>query len=139
MTADGEDHISPDKLNCLSKSSESQYIPSLRWSHVVFQLCATELLIGRGGKKKAPNLQGISIPWHQMTDAKRSFLSPTDRFSLPNKVDVVLELETHSLLPMGPMWVLSCLLSLVFTVKAYLSKTRISKFHTAYLPFCFGQ
>lgn len=56
------------------------------------------------GGKQAPNLQGISIPWHQMTDAKRGFLSPTKTFSLPNKADAVLEPETHSLLPTGPMW-----------------------------------
>lgn len=104
MTADGEDHISPDKLNCLSKSSESQYIPSLCWSHVVFQVCATELLIQSRGRKASPKSSKESIPWHQMTDAKRSFLSPTDAFSLPNKVDALLELETHSLLPIGPMW-----------------------------------
>lgn len=35
MTADGDDHISPDKLNCLSKSSEIQYNPFLLKSHVV--------------------------------------------------------------------------------------------------------
>lgn len=99
MTADGEDHISPDKLNCLSKSSESQYIPSLCWSHVVFQACATELLIGRG-RKASPK---SSRDKYQMTDAKRGFLSPTDTFVLFAKVDAVLELETHSLLPIGPM------------------------------------
>lgn len=50
MTADGDDHISPDKLNCLSKSSESQYNPSFLRSHVVLQPCACELVIcGEGG------------------------------------------------------------------------------------------
>lgn len=59
MTGDGDDHISPDKLNCSSKSSESQYNPSLLRSPVVLQLCATELVIGGKGKKDAPDLQGI--------------------------------------------------------------------------------
>lgn len=99
MTADGEDHISPDKLNCLSKSSESQYISSLLWSHVVLQLCATELLIGRRGKRRKPHI----FKGH-LTDDKGSLLSLIDSFSLPNGVDVVLELETHALLPIGPRW-----------------------------------
>jgi len=53
-------------------------------------------LLVEGGKKKAQIFKGY------LTDAKRSFLSPTDSFSLPNKVDVVLELETYSFLPIGP-------------------------------------
>lgn len=71
VTADGEDHISPDKLNCLSKSSESQYIPSLLWSQVVFQLCATELLIGRGGKEESPR------------SSRDTWLMPKEVFFLP--------------------------------------------------------
>lgn len=68
MTADGDDHILPDKLNCFSKSSGSQYSPSLLRSHVVLQPCTPLNLVfmyvraggGEGGGHKAQiNLQGI--------------------------------------------------------------------------------
>lgn len=68
MTSDGDDHILPDKLNYFSKSSESQYSPSLLGSHVALQPCTPLNLVFmcvlgagvRGGASKAKiNLQGI--------------------------------------------------------------------------------
>lgn len=46
-----------------------------------------------------------------LTDAKKSFPSPTGSFPLPKRADVVLELETHSLFPIVPTWglYLTCL------------------------------
>lgn len=64
MTADGDDHILPDKLNYFSKSSESQYSPSLLGSHVVLQPCTPLNLVfmcvwwgvgGLGGVEQSQN------------------------------------------------------------------------------------
>lgn len=94
MTADGDDHISPDKLNCLSKSSESQYNPSFLGSHVVLQPRATELVIGRGGQSSKPQ-----ILREYLTDAKKSFPSPMDR-----QTKLLSQSLKHILLPIGPTW-----------------------------------
>lgn len=105
MRAAGDDHISPNKLNCLSKSSEIQYNPFSLGSPVVFWPSATECVVGENRKRKAPQ-----IFWEYLTDALKSFLSPIDSFSFPVRTDVVLESEAHSLLQV-PIWgLLSCLI-----------------------------
>lgn len=124
MTADGDDHISPDKLNCLSKSSESQYNPSFLRSHVVLHptLCLWTCYLWGGGcwRRQTPNLQGI-LTWLMSKKvsfchgcflfAKRSWccLRAWNTFSPPQRSYTASS---------------SCLCPLVFTMKAYLSKVR---------------
>lgn len=105
MTADGEDHISPTnpiawvnqvKVNTTPPSSSFMWSPTLhhwtcRWQQ---------------GERRRPQ-----IFREYLTDAQRSFLSPIDSFSLPNRADV-REPETQSLLPRGPTWGLTSPVSL---------------------------
>lgn len=133
MTADGDDHISPDKLNCLSKSSESQYNPSLLGSHVVLQPCASELVIcgeegGGGGKPQ--------IFREYLTDVKKKFSFSHGWLLFAKRSWCCLRAwNTFSPPQRSYMGSSSSLFPVVFTMKAYPSKHKISKFPIAYLPF----
>lgn len=128
-------HFLLDKLNCLSKSSESQYrlsppgVPGGSWPW------ATELAIG-GGNEEASPAPAPYIFRQCSNDTKNAFLLPRRTCFLPNGADVVWE-SVEPLVSSHRSYMESLPISFVFIMKACVPPGKFSKVHITYLPLCF--